>query len=102
MITGIGNIGLGAANLAQSVAFYQRLGFTKAFENDRGITMIAGSAKLFLFPANSSRGSVSRSLTDIHSNPRLHRRQRGGEKQPRRDGQAGCVRKEARKLGIKN
>lgn len=68
MITGIDNIGLGVTDLARSVTFYQRLSFTKVFENDRGITML-GSTKLFLFPANATRGSVSRSLTNIHSNP---------------------------------
>ena len=69
MITGIDNIGVAVADLPSTVAFYQRLGFTKAFENDRGITMVLGSAKLFLFSASTSLNSVPRSLTDIQSNP---------------------------------
>ena len=49
MLEGIDNVGLCVTDLSRAVAFYQRLGFTKAFENERGVTMAAGSAKLFLF-----------------------------------------------------
>jgi catechol 2,3-dioxygenase-like lactoylglutathione lyase family enzyme len=49
MITGIKNIGICTADVARSVAFYQRLGFSKAYRNDRGVTMVAGSVQLFIF-----------------------------------------------------
>jgi len=49
MIKGIDNIGICVADLRRSVAFYQDLGFSSAGENDRGVTMVAGTAKLFIF-----------------------------------------------------
>jgi hypothetical protein len=36
MILGIDNIGLAVQNLAHSVVFYEKLGFLKTFENERG------------------------------------------------------------------
>ena len=49
MIHGIDNIGICAKDLKRVVSFYQKLGFAKAYENSRGVTMIAGTAKLFVF-----------------------------------------------------
>ena len=49
MIKGVDNIGICVADLKRSVAFYQGLGFSRAYENDRGVTMVAGTAKLFIF-----------------------------------------------------
>jgi hypothetical protein len=43
------NVGVCVADLARAVAFCERLGFEKAFENERGITTTADDAKLFLF-----------------------------------------------------
>jgi len=42
MILSVDNIGIGVTNLGRSVEFYQHLGFAKAFENERGCTMVAG------------------------------------------------------------
>ena len=36
MILGIDNIGLAVQDLARSVVFYEKLGFLKTFENERG------------------------------------------------------------------
>jgi len=54
MVRGIDNIGICAADLARSVAFYEALGFSEAYRNDRGVMMAAGSVQLFLFAAQRS------------------------------------------------
>lgn len=46
MILSVDNIGIGVTNLSRSIEFYERLGFAKALENERGCTMVARSAKL--------------------------------------------------------
>lgn len=51
MIRGIDNIGVAASDLQRSIGFYEKLGFAKAFENDRGCLLAAGSARLFVFAA---------------------------------------------------
>ena len=37
-----------------SVAFYEGLGFSEAYRNDRGVMMAAGTVQLFLFAARRS------------------------------------------------
>jgi catechol 2,3-dioxygenase-like lactoylglutathione lyase family enzyme len=69
MILGVDNIGIGVSNPARSVDFYQRLGFAKAFENERGCTMIAGSVKLFLFEGALGHEPVDRQAFDLNLNP---------------------------------
>jgi len=49
MVQGIDNIGICTTNLTGSVRFYERLGFSEAYRNDRGVMMAAGSVQLFLF-----------------------------------------------------
>ena len=44
MIQGLDNIGICTTDVARSVAFYQKLGFSEAYRNDRGVIMIAASA----------------------------------------------------------
>ena len=69
MIKGVDNIGLCATDLRRAVRFYQDLGFTKAYENDRGVTMIAGTAKLFIFQTRRSNPApVERDFT-LFQNP---------------------------------
>jgi catechol 2,3-dioxygenase-like lactoylglutathione lyase family enzyme len=69
MIKGVDNIGICVADLKPAVAFYQGLGFVKAYENERGATMVAGTAKLFLFPTRQSHPApVSREFT-LFGNP---------------------------------
>ena len=69
MIQSVDNIGIGVTNLGRSVEFYQQLGFAKAFENDRGCTMVTGSAKLFLFVASPGREPVARQAFNLSLNP---------------------------------
>ena len=69
MILSVDNIGIGVTNLGRSVEFYQHLGFAKAFENERGCTMVAGSAKLFLFVGAPGREPVARQAFELSLNP---------------------------------
>jgi len=69
MIKGVDNIGICVTDLKRAVRFYQDLGFTKAYENDRGVTMVAGTAKLFIFQTrNSNPAPVKRDFT-LFQNP---------------------------------
>ena len=49
MMRGIDNIGICTTDLARSVAFYDKLGLSEAYRNDRGVMMAAGTVQLFLF-----------------------------------------------------
>ena len=69
VIKGVDNIGICVTDLRRAVRFYQDLGFTKAYENDRGVTMVAGTAKLFIFQTrNSNPEPVKRDFT-LFQNP---------------------------------
>ena len=46
---GIDNIGICTTDLTRSVAFYDKLGLSEAYRNDRGVMMAAGTVQLFLF-----------------------------------------------------
>jgi catechol 2,3-dioxygenase-like lactoylglutathione lyase family enzyme len=39
MIQGVDNIGICVSDLSRAVSFYEKLGFTKAYQNDRGVTI---------------------------------------------------------------
>jgi len=54
MVRGIDNIGICASDLARSVAFYETLGFSEAYRNDRGVMLVAGTVQLFLFATRRS------------------------------------------------
>jgi catechol 2,3-dioxygenase-like lactoylglutathione lyase family enzyme len=68
MIQGVDNIGICVRDLGRTVSFYEKLGFTKAFENDRGCTLIAGSSKLFVFQTKAHAKSVHREFS-LFENP---------------------------------
>lgn len=53
MISQIDNVGIATHNRTRSVAFYQKLGFGKAFENERGYLLVAGTGSLFVFDASA-------------------------------------------------
>jgi catechol 2,3-dioxygenase-like lactoylglutathione lyase family enzyme len=70
VIRGVDNIGICTTEVARSVAFYQKLGFSEANRNDRGVTMIAGSAHLFIFATRQGNPRpVGREL-GLFGNPR--------------------------------
>jgi catechol 2,3-dioxygenase-like lactoylglutathione lyase family enzyme len=54
MIQGIDNIGICTTDVARSVAFYQRLGFSEAYRNERGVLMAVGNVHLFIFATRQS------------------------------------------------
>jgi hypothetical protein len=66
VILGIDNNGLAVRDLARSVASYEKLGFLKAYENERGCGMSAGSAKLYLFKVVP--GSAAHRTVHLRSN----------------------------------
>ncbi|HEV8716021.1 MAG TPA: VOC family protein, partial [Candidatus Binatia bacterium] len=52
MLKGIDNVGIAVTDLKRSIAFYEKLGFTKGQDYEAGVaacTLTAGSAVLFLF-----------------------------------------------------
>ena len=49
MIQGIDNIGLCATDVTRSIAFYQKLGFSEQYRNERGVMMSVRTANLFIF-----------------------------------------------------
>ena len=69
MVRGIDNIGICASDLPRSVAFYETLGFSEAYRNDRGVMLAAGTVQLFLFATQRSDAMpVGREL-DLFRNP---------------------------------
>ena len=68
MVQGVDNIGICATDVERSVSFYQRLGFSEAYRNDRGVLMAAGTAHLFIFAARQSNPPVGREL-GLFGNP---------------------------------
>jgi catechol 2,3-dioxygenase-like lactoylglutathione lyase family enzyme len=54
MVRGIDNVGISTTSLAELAAFYERIGFSEAYRNDRGIMMAAGTVQLFLFATRRS------------------------------------------------
>ena len=69
MIRGVDNIGICTTDVGRSVAFYQKLGLSEVYRNDRGVMMAAGDAHLFIFATREGNPSpVGREL-GLFSNP---------------------------------
>jgi catechol 2,3-dioxygenase-like lactoylglutathione lyase family enzyme len=72
MLKGIDNVGVAVTDLARSVAFYEKLGFTKGsdYEADvKGCTMNAGSAVLFLFQTKQANPQAVKRDPSLAPNP---------------------------------
>jgi catechol 2,3-dioxygenase-like lactoylglutathione lyase family enzyme len=72
MVKGIDNIGVAVTNLARSVAFYEKLGFTKGYDYEadvKGCTMNAGSAVLFLFQTKLANAQPVKRDPSLAQNP---------------------------------
>ncbi len=67
MISAIDNIGIAVSNLERSLEFYEKLGFTRAFANNRGCLITAGSCRMFVFEGVSS--PITRREFDLFNNP---------------------------------
>jgi catechol 2,3-dioxygenase-like lactoylglutathione lyase family enzyme len=64
----VDNVGICVRDLRRSVAFYGDLGFETLGENDRGVTMARGDAKLFLFADRVGGPAPTREL-GLFGNP---------------------------------
>src|SRR5262249_10543119 len=64
----VDNVGICVRDLRRSVAFYGDLGFETLSENDRGVTMARGEAKLFLFETRVGGQAPAREL-GLFGNP---------------------------------
>jgi catechol 2,3-dioxygenase-like lactoylglutathione lyase family enzyme len=69
MIKGIDNIGICTTDVARSGAFYQRLGFSESYRNDRGVMMAAGSVQLFVFATRQRFPPLVGRELGLFSNP---------------------------------
>ena len=72
MLKGIDNVGVAVTDLARSVAFYEKLGFTKGYDSDadvKGCTMNAGSAVLFLFQTKQANPQAVKRDPFLAQNP---------------------------------
>lgn len=72
MLKGIDNVGVAVTDLVRSIAFYEKLGFTKSSDYDadvKGCTMTAGSAVLFLFQTKQANPQPVRREPTLAQNP---------------------------------
>jgi len=72
MLTGIDNVGIAVTDLTRSIAFYEKLGFTKGqdYEADvKGCSMTCGSAVLFLFQTKQARPQAVKREPTLAQNP---------------------------------
>ena len=60
MIKGIDNVGVCTTDVERLIAFYQILGFSEAYRNDRGVMVAANSVNLFIFATQQNNPSPVR------------------------------------------
>ena len=68
-VQGIDNIGICTTDLARSAAFYDKLGFTEAYRNERGMMMTKGMVQLFLFATKQSNPLPVERELGLFNNP---------------------------------
>jgi catechol 2,3-dioxygenase-like lactoylglutathione lyase family enzyme len=64
----VDNVGICVRDLRRSATFYADLGFETVSENDRGVTVARGEARLFLFEARVG-GQVAARELGLFGNP---------------------------------
>jgi catechol 2,3-dioxygenase-like lactoylglutathione lyase family enzyme len=69
MVRGIDNIGICATDLASSLAFYETLGLSEAYRNDRGVMIAAGTVQLFLFATQRPEAMLVGRELGLFGNP---------------------------------
>jgi catechol 2,3-dioxygenase-like lactoylglutathione lyase family enzyme len=67
LILGIDNVGIAARDPERLAAFYNAIGFQTTYRNERGLTLQAGQAKLFIFQSTAASG-VTRTH-EVFGNP---------------------------------
>jgi lactoylglutathione lyase len=67
----VDNVGICVRDLRRSVAFYGDLGFETLSENERGVTVARGEAKLFLFETRVGGQAPARELGLLENPPGL-------------------------------
>jgi catechol 2,3-dioxygenase-like lactoylglutathione lyase family enzyme len=67
-IQGIDNVGICVRDQRRAVGFCEQLGFEVVGENDRGVTLALGEARLFLFEGRSDPQPAVREL-GLSANP---------------------------------
>jgi hypothetical protein len=83
VVRGIDNVGVSATDLPRSIAFYETLGFSEAYRNDRCVMKAAGTGQLSLAPAHRSEAKpVGREFRPLRQSaghrPHQSRRRRCG------------------------
>jgi catechol 2,3-dioxygenase-like lactoylglutathione lyase family enzyme len=68
MFEGIDNIGLCVTDLTGAVAFYEKLGFAKAYESERGCTLIGNKTKLFVFQTRQANPRLPKREASLFDN----------------------------------
>ena len=69
MFEGIDNIGLCVTDLTRAVAFYEKLGFSKAYESDPGCTLIGNNTKLYVFQRRQANLRQAERKMSLFDNP---------------------------------
>jgi catechol 2,3-dioxygenase-like lactoylglutathione lyase family enzyme len=64
----IDNVGICVTDLGRSIEFYQQLGLEPVAKNDRGVTMAAGTGKVFVFQSRGG-GPVAKRELGLFGNP---------------------------------
>jgi catechol 2,3-dioxygenase-like lactoylglutathione lyase family enzyme len=72
MLKGIDNVGIAVTELVRSIAFYEKLGFTKSYDYDadvKGASMSCGAAVLFLFQTKQANPQAVKRDPSLAQNP---------------------------------
>jgi catechol 2,3-dioxygenase-like lactoylglutathione lyase family enzyme len=69
VIKSVDNIGICTTDVARSVAFYQKLGLSEAYRNDRGVMMAADEVHLFIFATRQCNPPAVERQLGLFDNP---------------------------------
>ena len=69
MVQGIDNIGMCTTDVERLIAFYQKLGFSEAHRNDRGVMMAASTVNLLIFATQQISPPPVRRELGLFGNP---------------------------------
>lgn len=72
MVKGIDNVGIAVTDLARSLTFYEKLGFSKSYDYEadvKGCSISAGGAVLFLFQTKLANPQAVKREPSLAQNP---------------------------------